>query len=81
MLSKCELILLKCQINTNNEQARNTGTVKKRIDNSGEWTDGTDGTDGTDVIDGTDGIDGIDGIDGTDRIRGLVGIWRTDKGP
>ena len=50
------------------KQARNPGTVQKRIANSGGRTDGTegiDGIDGTDETDGTVGNDGIDGIDGT----------------
>ena len=42
------------------KQARNPGTVQKRIANSGGRTDGTDR------------IDRIDGIDGTDLLTGLT---------
>ena len=37
------------------KQARNAGTVEKRIANSGGLTDGIDGIDGTDETEGTDG--------------------------
>ena len=46
------------------KQARNPGTVEKRIANSDGRNDGTEGVDRTD---GTDGIDGTYGIDGTDK--------------
>ena len=52
------------------KQARNPGTVEKRIANSGGRTDGIDGINGINGIDGTDETDGAvgtDGTDGTDR--------------
>ena len=51
------------------KQARNPGTVQKRIANSGGRTDGTDGTDRIDRI------DRIDGIDGTDRVTRCMYVY------
>ena len=50
------------------KQARNPGTVEKRIANSGGRTDGTDRFDRIDGIAGIDGTDKTDETDGTDEI-------------